>query len=398
MKMKNKMKKIAALLAALAIASGSVFALASCKGDDTPEESSTPDSTPVETPAETPAETPVEGEGEENISNIPDFDFMAEDLTKYVTLGQYKDLDIEIIAKPEITDELVRTQINTDLIATKLCNEVTDRAVTENDTVYISYKGLLDGEEFEGGTGTKDFFTIYDGGGFIEGFAEGLIGAMPGVEVAVELNFPEDYYEDLAGKPVTFMVTVGHIYEAKELTDELAAEFTGNDDATVESLMASYRELLEENMTSTYDTYKLDLVWSRIFEGATEIELPAELIKSYYDIDVEYYSSYAAMYGMTYEAILEMVGMTDDDVYNRAHDNVLTDMVVYSVLKEENISINDEEYEELLDELAESSGYAKEDILKIYSKEDLNEMFIYTKVYESAVEWQNFIIVEAEEN
>jgi hypothetical protein len=25
-------------------------------------------------------------------------------------------------------------------------------------------------------------------------------------------------------------------------------------------------------------------------------------------------------------------------------------------------------------------------------------MFIYTKVYESAVEWQNYIIVEAEEN
>jgi FKBP-type peptidyl-prolyl cis-trans isomerase (trigger factor) len=68
------------------------------------------------------------------------------------------------------------------------------------------------------------------------------------------------------------------------------------------------------------------------------------------------------------------------------------------VLKEENISINDEEYEEMLDELAESSGYTKEDILKIYSKEDLNEMFIYTKVYESAVEWQNYIIVEAEEN
>ena len=392
MKMTNKMKRIAALLAALAIASGSVFALASCKGDDTPEESSTPDSTPIETPAETPAES----EGEENISNIPEFDFMAEDLTKYITLGQYKDLDIEIIAKPEITDELVLAQINTDLISTKLCNEVKDRAVTESDTVYISYKGLMDGEEFEGGTGTKDFFTIYDGGGFIEGFAEGLIGAMPGVEVAVELNFPEDYYEELAGKPVTFMVTVSHIYEAKELTDELATEFTGNEEMTAESLISEYRTLLEKNVDEQYETYKLDLVWSRIFEGATEIELPADLIKSYYDIDVEYYSSYAAMYGMTYEAILEMVGMTDDDVYNRAHDNVLTDMVVYSVLKEENISINDEEYEELLTELAETSGYAKDDILKVYTKEDLNEMFIYTKVYESAVEWQNFVIVEAE--
>ena len=393
MKIKNKIKRIAALLAALAIAAGSAFALASCKGDDTPNESGAPDSTP----AETPAETPSESDDGDDVTEVIDFDFMGEDLSKYITLGQYKDLDIEIVAKPEITDEIVFAQINADLISVKLCNEVKDRAVTETDTVYISYKGLMDGEEFEGGTGTKDFFTVYDGGGFIEGFAEGIVGAMPGVEVAVEINFPDDYYEELAGKPVTFMVTVGHIYEARELTDELAAEFTGNDETTAESLIAEYRALLEENMNETYETYKLDLVWSRIFESATEIELPADLIKSYYDIDVEYYTSYANAYGMTYEDILEMIGMTDDDIYNRAHDNVLTDMVVYSVVKAENIVLTEEEYQDMLDELAESSGYSKDDIVKVYTRESLTEMFTYTKVYEAAVEWQNYTFAEAEE-
>lgn len=393
MKIKDKIKRIAALFAALAIAAVSTFALASCKGDDTPNESGAPESTPAETPAETPSESD-DGDDE---TEVIDFDFMGEDLSKYITLGQYKDLDIEIVAKPEITDEIVFAQINADLISVKLCNEVKDRAVTETDTVYISYKGLMDGEEFEGGTGTKDFFTVYDGGGFIEGFAEGIVGAMPGVEVAVEINFPDDYYEELAGKPVTFMVTVGHIYEARELTDELAAEFTGNDETTAESLIAEYRALLEENMNETYETYKLDLVWSRIFESATEIELPADLIKSYYDIDVEYYTSYATAYGMTYEDILKMIGMTDDDIYNRAHDNVLTDMVVYSVVKAENIVLTEEEYQEMLDELAESSGYSKDDIVKVYTRESLTEMFTYTKVYESAVEWQNYTFAEAKE-
>ena len=345
-----------------------------------------------EIPEETPAETPSESEGESN--RVIDFDYMSEDLTQYVSLGQYKDLTIEVVAKPEITDTDVINQINVDLISLQYCTQVTDRAVTESDTVYISYKGLLDGEEFEGGTGTKDFFTIYDGGGFIDGFAEGIIGAMPGEEVAVELNFPENYYEDLAGKPVTFMVTVGHIYEAQELTDELAAEFTGNEEMTAETLMSEYRALLEESINSTYDEYKLDIVWSHIFNNATEIAIPTEVVKSYYDVDVEYYTAYASMYGITYEDILDMIGMTDDDVYNRAHDNVLTDMIVYSVVKAENFSITDEDYDQLLTEFSESSGYSKEDIEAAYSKAELTDMFTYTKIYEMAVEWQNFVTVE----
>ena len=389
MKIKNNMKRIAVLLAAIAMTASVTLSTVSCSffneamnGDET---ESTQESTPEETPAES--------EGSSG-SSIPEFDYLNEDLTQYVTLGQYKDLDIEVTAKPVISDENVLSQISADLIAMNLCTKVTDRAVKSTDTVYIEYKGLLDGEEFDGGTGTKDFFTIYDGGGFIEGFADGIVGAMPGEEIAVELTFPENYYEDLAGKPVTFMVTVGHIYEAKELTDEVASEFTGKEDATAESLIAEYRALLEDSLNSTYEEYLLDMVWSRIFENATELTIPTDIIKSYYDVDVEYYTAYASMYGVKYEELLQLIGMTDDDIYNRAHDNVMTDMVVYSIVKAENFSITEEEYDELLEEFVQSSGYSKENILAAYSKETLTDMFTYTKLYEKAVEWQNFIEVE----
>ena len=401
MNMKNNMKRIAALLAALAMTAGITLSTVSCgffgafvegfkSGFDNAIGNGKDESTPEES---SPEETPAESEGSSG-SSIPEFDYLNEDLTQYVTLGQYKDLVIEVTAKPEISDETVLAQIAADLISINMCTKVTDRAVKATDTVYIEYKGLLDGEEFDGGTGTKDFFTIYDGGGFIEGFADGIIGAMPGEEVAVELTFPENYYEELAGKPVTFMVTVGHIYEANELTDELAAEFTGKEDATAESLIAEYRALLEESLDSTYEEYLIDKVWSRIFENATELTIPTDIIKSYYDVDVEYYTAYASMYGISYEELLQLIGMTDDEVYNRAHDNVMTDMVVYSVVKAENFTITEEDYNELLDEFAASSGYSKENILAAYSKETLTDMFTYTKLYEKAVEWQNFVIVE----
>lgn len=392
MKIRDKIKRLAVILAALALASGSVLSMVACNDEGNGDESGNESSTPVETPAETPDES----NGDTTVE-IPEFDFMNEDLTKYVTLGQYKDLEIEIPPLPVVTDENVADQISYDLIGSEIFEKVTDRAVTEKDIIYIKYKGLMDGEEFEGGTGEKDMFTVYNGGGFIEGFAEGIIGATPGTEVAVELNFPEDYYEDLAGKPVTFMVTVVHIYEAKELTDEVAAELTGNKDMTAEGLIADYRARMEESIKTTYDEYKINMTWEKIFSNAKEIEMPTDLIKSYYDVDVQYYSSYAMMYGMSYEDILKMIGMTDDDVYNRAHDNVLTDMIVYSVIKAENFSITDAEYDELLTELAESSGYSKDKILETYTEEKLSDMFTYTKLYEEAANWQKYIVKESAE-
>ena len=377
--------RILALMLALATFVASM-ALVSCNnGDGNGSESESGS-------AETPAET------EEEIT-VPDFDYMGEDLTRFIKLGQYKGLELSIPAKEEITDEILWAQLNSDLIASKKYVTVTDRAVTKDDVVYISYKGLMDGEEFEGGTGEKDMFTVYDGGGFIEGFAEGIIGAMPGEEVAVELNFPEDYYEDLAGKPVTFMVTVKHIYVAAELTDEIAKELTGDKEMTRDSLVAKYRELLEERAEQIFEENKMDATWSKIFDSIEIVELPSELIDGYYQFDLKYYETYAKYYGITLETMLQYMGLTEESIYEEAKNNVLTDMVVYSVVKAEGITINDEEYEELLVEFLEESGWKREELESQYSKDDLMEMFIYTKVYEEAIEWQSFTFTSnTEEN
>ena len=385
-----KTLKLISLIMALVLS----LTLAACNstgGGETTPNGSNPQSTPA-------SSSPAESTPEENPEpEYPELDYMSMDLSKYVSLGQYKDLVLSVTPKKVVDDAYVQEVLKDDLIYYGQTVKVTDRAVTKEDTVSISFVGLLDGIPFEGGTGDKDNFTIYDGGGFIDGFADGIVGATPGKEIAVELKFPEDYYEELAGKPVTFMVTVVHIYEAKELTDEVAAELTGNKDMTAEGLIADYRARMEESIKTTYDEYKINMTWEKIFSNAKEIEMPTDLIKSYYDVDVQYYSSYAMMYGMSYEDILKMIGMTDDDVYNRAHDNVLTDMIVYSVIKAENFSITDAEYDELLTELAESSGYSKDKILETYTEEKLSDMFTYTKLYEEAANWQKYIVKESAE-
>ncbi|MDE7257698.1 MAG: FKBP-type peptidyl-prolyl cis-trans isomerase, partial [Lachnospiraceae bacterium] len=102
--------------------------------------------------------------------------------------------------------------------------EVTGRAVENGDTANIDFVGYIDGEAFDGGTGTGYDLTI-GAHQFIDGFEDGLIGVNIGETVSLNLKFPDPYERnpDLAGVPVIFEVTVNSI--SKQVTPELNDEF-----------------------------------------------------------------------------------------------------------------------------------------------------------------------------
>ena len=84
--------------------------------------------------------------------------------------------------------------------------------VEEYDLVNIDYTGYIDGAKFENGE-DKDFNLFIGSDTFIDGFEDGLVGHKAGETVSLELTFPEEYYsEDLAGKDVTFDVTINYIH------------------------------------------------------------------------------------------------------------------------------------------------------------------------------------------
>ena len=76
-------------------------------------------------------------------SSIPDFDYMNEDLSKYVTVGQYKGFELSIAEKPVVSDDDVSLQIDYDLVGSQIVNQITDRAVTEDDTISIDCNVVL---------------------------------------------------------------------------------------------------------------------------------------------------------------------------------------------------------------------------------------------------------------
>jgi trigger factor len=120
-----------------------------------------------------------------------------------------------------------------------------ERAAAEGDQVKISFKGLVDGEAFEGGS-AENVDLVLGSKRMIEGFESGLVGMVKEEKRSIDLKFPEDYrVEELAGKPVTFEVEVTEVTEEvlPEVDDEFAKEFGASDG--VESL----KQDVKENMT-----------------------------------------------------------------------------------------------------------------------------------------------------
>ncbi|MBQ8294379.1 MAG: FKBP-type peptidyl-prolyl cis-trans isomerase [Alphaproteobacteria bacterium] len=78
------------------------------------------------------------------------------------------------------------------------------------DTVVINFAGYLDGVQFPGGTAENYPLTL-GSGAFVPGFEEQLVGMNVGEERDINITFPEQYVEGLAGKAVVFKVKLVEI-------------------------------------------------------------------------------------------------------------------------------------------------------------------------------------------
>jgi trigger factor len=118
----------------------------------------------------------------------------------------------------------------------------------DGDQVTIDFKGSVDGELFEGGTG-DDYPLVLGSNSFIPGFEAQLVGTSVGDDVSVNVTFPEAYgAAHLAGKAAVFACTIKGLKKAvpSEINDELAKKYGAEDLAALkgqigERLEAEYK-------------------------------------------------------------------------------------------------------------------------------------------------------------
>ena len=168
---------------------------------------------------------------------------------EFVSISQYKGVEIEKQEVKEITDEAVDEEINRRLEAKATSVDVTDRAVEKGDTANINYVGKKDGVAFDGGSADNHPLEI-GSGAFIPGFEDGIIGHKIGETFDLPLKFPEGYKNaDLAGKDVIFTVTINSI-QAKSIPalDDAFVASVSETSKTVDEYKKEVKAELEEKL------------------------------------------------------------------------------------------------------------------------------------------------------
>ena len=329
------------------------------------------------------------------------------DVDSYIeTLGEYKGLTIETEPKMTITDNTVDDYINYVLSASgQTSTTEVDRAAKEGDIVNIDYEGIKDGVAFEGGTDTGYDLTL-GSGQFIPGFEDGLIGYKKGDEVALNLTFPEDYREELAGAEVVFNVKINGVKEVSspELT-EAFIQGLGISGVTDEESFRSYiKENLETNAEDSYRNGLRDGLITQIAENTvfTDAELPVNLMNYYVGQIQNQDSTMASQYGVSLEEFVTTYYDMEFDAYEEQcrtqAETMLKDAIICEkIARIEDIKVPKKEATESLESDAVKYGYESVDEYKqSFDEQDYRNYLLELKVMDYLLENANVVERSAE--
>ena len=283
-----------------------------------------------------------------------------------VKIGSYKGMKIKEFAY-NVEDADVDKEIERLLDRNARKIEVSDRPCQNGDTVNIDFVGTIDGVKFDGGEAAGFDLTL-GSGQFIPGFEDQVVGMNVGESRDVNVRFPENYQaEELKGKDAVFAVKLNSVKgkELPELTDAFIKDATGSE--TIEEYKAKTKERLQQQA----DKNSLDATENSILDAISataEAEIPLAMIEREIDGLVQKFEYQLMSQGLKLQDYLDFIKTTKEEFRKnyeeQAKKNVLNQLVISQIIKDEKIEATDEEVEAKVAEQAASVDKSAEEYKK----------------------------------
>jgi len=193
-----------------------------------------------------------------------------------VELGKYRGVEVE---RPVVTVEAKDLKEALEDLRGRYATFETAEKVKakDGDQLIIDFNGVVDGEQFPGGSaenypyilGTKRFFPEFE---------TALKGAKTGAELNVEVKLPEDGPNaDLRGKTATFAITVKEIKRRNlpELDDAFAKQVGAED---IAGLKERIKTQLQDNSSRHSESIARSRALDKVIEDS-KFEIPKSLIE-----------------------------------------------------------------------------------------------------------------------
>lgn len=253
---------------------------------------------------------------------------------------------------------------------------VSNDVAVQGDRMTISYTAAVDGQTVAQ-LGSSDEVFRLGYGNYVQGFEGALFGKKKGDFLRLELTMPTDYtsYPSLAGKPVTFDVTVKKVEKPT---------FPAFDNDFVQK-HTKYQNINEFD-SEEYKNAKATLAIAAMVEKSTLLTDPPKALYNHYFNQyvkrletVLYYEYGQRVSGLS--AILKLLEMSEEELRNSATDemaaSVMQDCVFHSFVYQNKLTLTEEDFAkgtavyisennyENLDDLLATSGLSLADIREV---------------------------------
>lgn len=274
--------------------------------------------------------------------------------------------------KAQVSDESVQAEID-NMLKRNARMITVDRESKNGDTLIFDFKGFVDGEQFEGGTAERHELKL-GSGMFIPGFEEQLEGLKAGDSKNVEVKFPENYTEELAGKDATFECLVHEVKEEEipELDDEFVKDVSEFD--TVDELKEDIKKRQLENAKNMVVSRAKDAVVEKVYEN-NPVDVPDVMVEDEITRMIQEIGQQLSYQGLTVDNYLQYMGKDMSEMRNELREDaakkVGTRIVLMSIIDKENIQVSEEEMEAELAKIAEAYKKDVEEIKNMIGIENL---------------------------
>ena len=297
------------------------------------------------------------------------------DVRPEVEVKNYKGVEIEKVSA-EVEEERIDAELNS-MLQSHARVVTVDAPVENGNTAVIDFKGLLNGEAFEGGT--AEAYSLEIGSGtFIPGFEEQIIGKKAGEEFEVNVTFPEEYpAEELAGKPVVFEVKLHEVKvkELPELNDEFAQDTTEFE--SLAELKADVKAKLEKDAEEEAKRQMRDAAVAKVAEGV-EVEIPNSMVEAQMDRMLNDLNMQLSYQGWSIEQFAELSGQSMEEIREARREDALnivkSTLVVEEIAELENVEVSQGDLDKDLEKFAAMYQIDIEKVKKSLQPEDIENI------------------------
>ena len=306
-----------------------------------------------------------------------------------ITLGDYAGLEVtktvHTVTDADVAAELERMQQRNGRQVTR------EGAAVMGDTATIDFEGFLGEKAFEGGKGEKYPLEL-GSGAFIPGFEDQVIGHAAGDEFDVNVKFPEDYQEDLAGKDATFKVKIHEITykELPELDDEFAKDVSEFD--TLDELKADIRKNLEERRNTQADAEVENALMAKVVEGM-QGDIPEAMYDNRCQELAREYEIRLQQNGLKLDQYMKYTGQTMEQLLAtfkpEAEKQVKTRLALEAIVAKEQITASDEDAEAEIKKIADAYKMEVDAVKGLINVEDIKKDLTANKALDFVKEKAN---------